>query len=168
MMPMATNTVRPTPPKMGWRSVRRRPTTGCASSVSFLRLWYIRPNMITQAPGRIIMLSSSVMSEMMVGFSSGVVELAPRKPPPLVPRCLMETKEAMGPMAMVWKVPSRVFNTTLESKFWGTPCHTSNRPPTMENGSSRRVVMRVRSAKKLPTSSLVLPVSPRINAMQAA
>jgi len=40
--------------------------------------------------------------------------------------------------------------------------------PTMENGSSRRVVMRVRSAKKLPTSSLVLPVSPRMNAMQAA
>ena len=32
---------------------------------------------------------SSIMSEMIVGFSSGVVELAPRKPPPLVPRCLM-------------------------------------------------------------------------------
>ena len=123
---------------------------------------------MTQAPGKSIMEYSSIRSEIMVGFSNGVEELAPRKPPPLVPKCLMISRAAMGPMAMVWKVPSRVFNTTLESKFWGTPCHTSNRPPTMENGSNRRVVMRVRSAKKLPTSSLVLPVSPRINAMQAA
>ena len=123
---------------------------------------------MTQAPGKSIMEYSSIMSEMIVGFSSGVVEFAPRKPPPLVPRCLMISSAAMGPMAMVWKVPSSVFTTMLASKFWGTPCHTSSRPPTMENGSSRRVVMRVRSAKKLPTSSLVLPVSPRMNAMQAA
>ncbi len=34
-------------------------------------------------------ITKEEMSEMMVGFSSGVVELAPRKPPPLVPSCLM-------------------------------------------------------------------------------
>ncbi len=101
--------------------------------------------MITQAPGRIIMLSSSVMSEMMVGFSSGVVELAPRKPPPLVPRCLMETKEAMGPMAMSCLVPSMVVTVWLAMKFWGAPCHTRISVTIMEKGIRMRVVMRTRS-----------------------
>ena len=56
----------------------------------------------------------------------------------------------------------------MPSKFCGTPCHTSSRPPTMENGSRIRVVMRTRSAKKLPTSFFVLPARPRMNATQAA
>lgn len=38
----------------------------------------------------------------------------------------------------------------------------------MENGSRIRVVMRTRSAKKLPTSFFVLPARPRMNATQAA
>ena len=35
----------------------------------------------------------------MVGFSNGVVEFAPKNPPPFVPRCLMLSKEATGPIA---------------------------------------------------------------------
>ncbi len=43
---------------------------------------------------------SSIRFESIVGFSSGVDEFAPRKPPPFVPRCLMISSAAMGPMAM--------------------------------------------------------------------
>ena len=35
-----------------------------------------------------------------VGFSKGWAELALRKPPPLVPRILIASCEAMGPYAM--------------------------------------------------------------------
>jgi len=37
---------------------------------------------------------------MTVGFSKGVVEFAPLKPPPLVPICLMDSREATGPIAI--------------------------------------------------------------------
>ena len=100
---------------------------------------------MTQAPGKSIMEYSSIMSEMIVGFSSGVVEFAPRKPPPLVPRCLMETKEAMGPMAMSCWVPSMVVTVWLAMKFWGAPCHTRISVTIMEKGIRMRVVMRTRS-----------------------
>ena len=43
---------------------------------------------------------SSIRFESIVGFSSGVDEFAPRKPPPFVLRCLMISSAAMGPMAM--------------------------------------------------------------------
>ncbi len=39
-----------------------------------------------------------------VGFSKGCAELALKKPPPLVPSCLMAICEAAGPTDMVWVV----------------------------------------------------------------
>lgn len=57
----------------------------------------MKPNMTTKEPGSNIMDSISSMLVNALGFSSGVVEFAPRNPPPLVPRCLMLTSEAMGP-----------------------------------------------------------------------
>ncbi len=37
-----------------------------------------------------------------LGFSNGCAELALKKPPPLVPSCLMATCEAAGPPGMDW------------------------------------------------------------------
>ncbi len=42
------------------------------------------------------------------GFSNGCAELALKKPPPLVPICLMASCEATGPCAIVWVAPSTV------------------------------------------------------------
>ena len=70
------------------------------SAASCLRACTILPKVMTHAPGRSIMEYSSIRFESIVGFSSGVDEFAPRKPPPFVPRCLMISSAAMGPMAM--------------------------------------------------------------------
>ena len=43
-----------------------------------------------------------------VGFSKVVAELALRKPPPLVPSCLMASMKPIGPRAMVWVTPLRL------------------------------------------------------------
>ncbi len=39
-----------------------------------------------------------------VGFSNGCAEFTLKKPPPLVPSCLIATCEAAGPTARVWSV----------------------------------------------------------------
>ena len=40
-----------------------------------------------------------------VGFSNGSAPLALKKPPPLVPSCLMVSCEATGPRGMTWLTP---------------------------------------------------------------
>ena len=37
-----------------------------------------------------------------VGFSKVVAEFAFKKPPPLVPNCLMDSMKPIGPLAKVW------------------------------------------------------------------
>ena len=170
MIPIAKKIVRPSRP-MILETRERSFVSACSfwpAARARLLSSTILPNVITQAPGRIIIEYNSIRLERMVGFSSGVDELAPKKPPPLVPRCLMISSAAMGPCAMICLVPSMVVTTVLAMKFCGTPCHTSSRPPTIEKGIMIRVVIRTRSTKKLPTFSLVRPASPRIKATQAA
>ena len=57
-----------------------------------------------------------------VGFSNGWAALALKKPPPLVPSCLMASWLATGPMAIVCFAPSSVVTSRYGSKFWITPC----------------------------------------------
>ena len=61
----------------------------------------ILPNVMTQAPGSSIIEYNSIILDRMVGFSIGVVELAPKNPPPFVPRCFMISNAATGPVAIV-------------------------------------------------------------------
>ena len=75
----------------------------------------------------------------------GVEEFAPRKPPPLVPKCFMISSAATGPEAITCLAPSSVSTTMFPDRFWGTPCHTSSRPPIMDSGSSTRVMIRIKS-----------------------
>ncbi len=57
-----------------------------------------------------------------VGFSYGWAELALKKPPPLVPSCLMASWEAIGPIGSVWYGAWRFSITGLPvASFSGLP-----------------------------------------------
>ena len=89
-----------------------------------------------------------------VGFSNGCALLALKKPPPLVPNCLMISCDATGPCAIVCSrhhlrlrlaVGARGASRSADRspppcrtalKFCTTPCETRNSEPTIEIGSS--------------------------------
>ena len=71
-----------------------------------------------------------------VGLSKGCPALALKKPPPLVPSCLMASCDATGPCAMVCVAPSTVRATVYGWKFWMTPCEQKTRAATTEIGMS--------------------------------
>ncbi len=79
-----------------------------------------------------------------VGFSSGWAELTLKKPPPLVPSCLMATCEAAGPTAIVCVVmvveSARKGSSSVTSRdaamVCTTPCDTSSSDSTTASGSN--------------------------------
>jgi hypothetical protein len=71
------------------------------------------------------MQSISTKSEIHVGFSNGNAELTLKKPPPLVPSCLIATCDAAGPTASPGVVPS----------VCTTPCETSTSATTIDSGT---------------------------------
>ena len=62
----------------------------------------MRPNVAVSAAGISRMNSISTKFENAVGFSNGIAQLTLKKPPPLVPSCLIAICEAAGPSARVW------------------------------------------------------------------
>ena len=60
----------------------------------------IRPYISTSAKGKIIMASVIKKFVKPVGFSKGCAEFMPKKPPPLVPSILMDSRAATGPTTM--------------------------------------------------------------------
>ncbi len=72
----------------------------------------------------------------MFGFSYGCAELTLKKPPPLVPSCLMATWLATGPCAIVCLAPSSVVASTYWLRFCGTPSAMSANATTIDSGSS--------------------------------
>ena len=104
-----------------------------------------------------------------VGFSNGCAELALKKPPPLVPSCLMASCEATGPPRTDWVPPASVVISVWGSRFWTTPAPTSTSAATNASGSSTRTVPRTRSAQKLPTRpSVPERANPRASAARTA
>ena len=79
--------------------------------------------------------SSSMKFENWVAFSNGIAELTLKKPPPLVPSCLIAIWEATGPTASIWLAPSSVFTVTASPSVWSTPWETSISATTIESGS---------------------------------
>jgi hypothetical protein len=71
-----------------------------------------------------------------IGFSNGCAAFALKKPPPLVPSCLIASWLATGPIAMVWLVPSSVWTWRYGLKFWITPCCTIRSASTTQIGRS--------------------------------
>ncbi len=73
--------------------------------------------------------------ESWVGFSNGIAELTLKKPPPLVPSCLIATCEATGPRASVWWPPSSVVVVTACPMVCSTPCESRITPTMIDSGS---------------------------------
>ena len=68
----------------------------------------IRPKVAVSAAGIRRMKRTSTKFESAVGFSNGIDELTLKKPPPLVPSCLIATCEAAGPTAIPCWPPASV------------------------------------------------------------
>ena len=69
------------------------------SAQPWRRLPTMRPKVAVSAAGISRMNSSSTKFEKLVPFSNGKALLTLKKPPPLVPSCLIATWEATGPRA---------------------------------------------------------------------
>ena len=80
-----------------------------------------------------------------VGFSSGCAELTPKKPPPLVPSCLMAIWLATGPLRdhLLGALERRRVRRRAAS-VCGTPCETSEQ---------RRAGSRAAAARRGPSGS---------------
>lgn len=83
-----------------------------------------------------------------VGFSNGWAAFMLKNPPPLVPRCLMLSRLATGPISSCCvRPPSSVWANTSVFKVWGTPCQTYTRASTKDSGSSTRHKIRTKSTQ---------------------
>ncbi len=79
-----------------------------------------------------------------VGFSKGCAEFTLKKPPPLVPSCLIAICDAAGPSARICCAPSAAAAPVRSSSVavaepsnvCTTPCDTSTSARTSESGSS--------------------------------
>ena len=85
------------------------------------------PNMTIEAIGMMMIETTSRRLLHGLGFSNGWAEFGPKKPPPLVPSCLIATRAATGPTAIDLCSPrSSVVAWTACSKVIGTPVATSS------------------------------------------
>ena len=80
--------------------------------------------------------SSSMKFVSAFAFSNGIAELTLKKPPPLVPSCLIAICEAAGPIASACSAPSTVFAMLAPLSVCTTPWETRIRPTITESGSS--------------------------------
>ena len=132
-----------------------------------------------------------------VGFSYGCAEFALKKPPPFVPIILIDSCDATGPIGSVcvsvvagsvialpfasfsgwpsgpsfglsYDVASTVVASRYASTFWIEPCCSWTTASTIDSGSSRYSVTRVRSTQKLPIDADDFDAKPRINANATA
>ncbi len=100
-----------------------------------------------------------------VGFSYGCAEFAFAMPPPLVPSSLIASWLANGARKIDCADPSTVVASARPLRLWTTPWLTSTSATSVASGSSTRVVVRVRSAQKLPIVSERRRTIPRTSAM---
>ncbi len=103
----------------------------------------IFPNITRQAIGTRMMPTHSMMLVQAFGFSNGWAELAPKKPPPLVPNCLTATMAATGPRATAcvcgWPLASTssVVTWALGCMVMGMPAATSSQATMRQSGTKK-------------------------------
>ena len=95
-----------------------------------------RPKATAQAKPTVFIATISIRLLSGEGFSNGWAELALKKPPPLVPNCLIASWLATGPRAMVCLTPSMVWASTRPSRVCGTPRAMKATATTIDSGSS--------------------------------
>ncbi len=103
-----------------------------------------------------------------MGFSNGCAELTLKKPPPLLPSCLIAIQPATGPPGMSCFTPSTVVTAWKPWKFAITPWLPRRTANTIAIGNRMRVVPRTMSTQKLPMNGVRLRVIPRISATTTA
>ena len=141
------------------------PVTRSSSRVPWRRLPRKRPKASMVAAGMATMAPMASRFVIGLGFSKGWAELAPKKPPPFSPSCLIASKPATGPRPRIWVAPSRVITLTGPPRVMGTPLISRIKPNPRLRGSSTRVSERIRSLWKLPRGR---PQMPRIKAKPTA
>ncbi|MNP45588.1 hypothetical protein D3C76_1395270 [compost metagenome] len=77
--------------------------------------------------------------------------MAPKKPPPFVPKCLIDSKEATGPIAICWVCPSSVVTSSEGLSVCGTCRPTSTNETSRASGMNTRICALTKSSKKFPT-----------------
>ena len=95
----------------------------------------MRPKVAVSAAGISRMNSISTKPENAVAFSNGNALLTLKKPPPLVPSCLIEICEATGPSASVCSPPASVVRPTEPERVCTTPWDTRISAPSSDSGS---------------------------------
>ena len=101
-MPLVSATVATTTMKSQITSITPNTTLPCRRSRT------MRPKAKAKANGMMSKVKISRKFVMPLGFSNGWMELALRKPPPFVPRCLMAIWLAAGPPGIDCSTPSSV------------------------------------------------------------
>src|SRR3990172_2529543 len=108
-----------------------------------------RPNENGSAAGIKRMAKIWSQFENGVGFSKGCALLTLKKPPPLVPSCLMAICEAAGPSGSTCSLTSaeacKIFTILYSLKVCTTPCETSASARTKDKGKRMYKVERVKS-----------------------
>ena len=127
-----------------------------------------RPNANAKANGIARMSTRCKKFVNVVGFSNGCAEFALRKPPPLVPSCLIATWLAIGPPGIDCVAPSTVVTIRSPDRFCTTPEAPSTSAANAAIGNSTRVTVRVRSTQKLPIVFDRERTSPRTSATATA
>ena len=169
-------------PRCSARSHARRPPTKSVNiTQKSIQPWRgrptIRPNVCVKAAGTTAIASSVIRFVSGVGFAKGCAPFALKKPPPLVPRFLMNSSAATGPMGRSWVATGLPLASTVACrsgtlwyalKFSGVPCQTSTRLPTSETGSRTQSRARTRSTQKLPRNLVRSRASPRMKAIPTA
>ena len=128
----------------------------------------IRPRSQVRADGIAKIANMDQKLDHGVGFSNGCAALALKKPPPLVPSCLIASWLATGPIAMVCFAPSSVVTSRYGRKFWMAPCWIRISATSSESGSSTYRVPRTRSAQKFPSRPADRRAMPRTSATASA
>src|SRR5262245_1343820 len=101
-----------------------RPITANSTAACRMRPT-IRPKVQTAAIGSSMIAIVDTTLVQKVGFSNGCVLLGPKKPPPLVPSCLIATNAATGPRQITCTAPSNVVAGAAPANVIGTPPSTS-------------------------------------------
>ena len=128
----------------------------------------MRPKVDVSAAGIRRMKSISTKFESWVGFSNGNAELTLKKPPPLVPSCLIATCEATGPSASVWSsAGERRERLRAGERLHDALGDEDQRADDRERQQDVESV-RVRSCQKLPSSLPLRRAKPRITAARTA
>ncbi len=112
-------------------------TAACARSRIIL------PNMTIEAIGMMMIETTSRRLLHGLGFSNGWDEFGPKKPPPLVPSCLIETSAATGPRAIACSPFSSVLAFAAPWNVIGTPVATSRTATRTDTGTRTRTRLRI-------------------------